>query len=445
MVFNRREGKDRIILFGRYPVPGKTKTRLIPGLGPAGAAELQRRLTEKILETLKQVGTRIGNEIEVCLEGGTKAKAGRWLGKDLLYSQQAAGDLGERMHAAFQEAFQQGCRRVVLLGTDIPGLKTRHLEEAFRALEDRDLVLGPSTDGGYWLMGLNRRVNLFRNIRWGTGEVLEQTLAAAERLGLGFRQLDPLTDVDTEKDLRLLLPNPVVRRPYVSVIIPALNESAGIEKAVQSALDTDAEVIVVDGGSTDDTSVRAAQAGARVEHSVRGRALQQNRGASRAGGEVLLFLHADTRLPRGYVARVFETLMDPETTAGAFRFRTDENGALMRLVESLTNIRARRFQLPYGDQGIFVRRALFESMGGFPETAIAEDLFFVRRLSKRGRVRIAPAGAVTSARRWNHIGVFRTTVINQMILSGCLLGISPDKLARLYYKPRKKQLKNVCA
>ena len=439
MVFNRREGKDRIILFGRYPVPGKTKTRLIPGLGPAGAAELQRRLTEKTLETLKQVGTRIGNEIEVCLEGGTKAKAGRWLGKDLLYSQQAAGDLGERMHAAFQEAFQQGCRRVVLLGTDIPGLKTRHLEEAFRALEDRDLVLGPSTDGGYWLMGLNRHANLFRNIRWGTGEVLEQTQAAARGFGLGFRQLDPLTDVDTEKDLRLLFPDPAVHRPYVSVIIPALNESTGIERAVQIALDTDAEVVVVDGGSTDDTSVRAAQAGARVEHSGRGRALQQNRGAARAGGKVLLFLHADTRLPRGYVAHVFETLMDPETTAGAFRFRTDGEGALMGLVETLTNIRARYIQLPYGDQALFLRRELFESIGGFPETAIAEDLFFVRRLSKRGRVRIAQAEVITSGRRWNRIGVVRTTVINQVILAGCFLGISPDKLACLYYKPHRKR------
>jgi len=439
MVFNRSEGKDRIILFGRYPVPGKTKTRLIPGLGPAGAAELQRRLTEKTLETLKQVGSRIDIEIEVCLDGGTKAKAGRWLGKDLLYSQQAPGDLGERMHAAFQEAFQQGCRRVVLVGTDIPGLKTRHLEEAFRAFEDRDLVLGPSTDGGYWLMGLNRRINLFRNIRWGTGDVLEQTLSAARGFGLGFCQLDPLTDVDTEEDLRLLLPGLAVHRPYVSVIIPALNESAGIERAVQSALDTDAEVIVVDGGSTDDTSVRAEKAGARVEHSARGRALQQNRGAARAGGKVLLFLHADTRLPRGYVAHVFETLMYPKTTAGAFRFRTDRKGALIRLVKFLTNIRARCFQLPYGDQGLFLRRALFENIGGFPETAIAEDLFLVRRISKRGRVGIAPAEAVTSARRWNRIGVVRTTVINQMILAGCLLGISPDKLACLYYKPHRKR------
>ena len=217
-------GKDRIILFGRYPVPGKTKTRLAPVLGPAGAAELQRRLTEKTLHTLRQVGDRIGVEIEVCLEGGTKAKAGRWLGKDLFYSQQVPGDLGERMHAAFQGAFQRGCRRVVLLGTDIPGVKARHLEEALRALEDRGLVLGPSTDGGYWLMGLNRPANLFREIRWGTGEVLEQTIATAGVLGLGFRQLDPLTDVDTEECLRLLPPDLAVHRPYVSVIIPAFNE-----------------------------------------------------------------------------------------------------------------------------------------------------------------------------------------------------------------------------
>lgn len=441
MASKRGQGKDRIILFGRYPVPGKTKTRLIQGLGPTGAAEFQRRLTEKTLETLRQVEPRNGIEIEICLEGGTKARAGRWLGKEFLYTHQVSGDLGERMRAAFWEAFRQGCRRVVLVGTDIPGLKSRHMQEALSALEDRDLVLGPSTDGGYWLMGLNRPVNLFRGIRWGTEEVLEQTLATARGLGLGFRQLDPLTDVDTEEDLRSLSRGQAVHRPYVSVIIPALNESAGIERTVRSALHTDAEVIVVDGGSTDDTSVRAVQAGARVEQGARGRALQQNLGAARAGGEILLFLHADTRLPRGYVGHVFETLMGPATTAGAFRFRTDGKGARMRLIEAITNIRARFFQLPYGDQALFVRRTVFDSMGGFPETAIAEDLFFVRRLSKGGRIRIAPAEAVTSGRRWNRIGVLRTTVINLMILSGCLLGISPDKLSCLYHKPNRKQRK----
>ncbi len=444
MLFNQPNGKDRIILFGRYPVPGKTKTRLIPALGPAGAAELQRRLTERLLKSLRRAAALMGVELEVCLGGGNRAKARRWLGRDFLFSEQGRGNLGESMQTAIEAAFQQGCRRVLLLGTDIPGIEVRHLEAAFQALEDRDLVLGPSTDGGYWLMGLNRPADVFRKIGWGTEHVLEQTLAAAEGLHLGWRRIETLSDVDTEEDLGLLPSDVSVHRPYLSVIIPALNESGGIERTVQGALDIDAEVIVVDGGSTDDTASRAERAGARVEQGARGRAFQQNQGAARAGGEVLLFLHADTRLPGGYVPHVFETLMDPGTTVGAFRFRTDGEGPLMRIAESLTNLRARVFQLPYGDQALFLRRPCFEGIGGFPETAIAEDLFLVRRLSGQGRVCVAPAEAVTSSRRWHRIGVVRTTVINQIILAGCILGISSDKLARLYDQPLRERLKNVC-
>ena len=110
----------------------------------------------------------------------------------------------------------------------------------------------------------------------------------------------------------------------------------------------------------------------------------------------------------------------------------------MRLVAFLTNIRARYFHLPYGDQALFIRRALFESIGGFPETAIAEDLLLVKRLAGRGRIGIAPAEAVTSARRWDRFGVARTTIINQMILAGCLVGFSPGRLEPLYRRPHRK-------
>ena len=107
-----------------------------------------------------------------------------------------------RTHNAFIDAFRQGCRRVVLLGTDIPELKTDHLREAFSALKDKDLVLGPSTDGGYWLMGLRRPLDLFRGIDWGTGKVLEQTLTLDNGDGLTVFQLELLRDLDTVEDLR---------------------------------------------------------------------------------------------------------------------------------------------------------------------------------------------------------------------------------------------------
>jgi len=435
MINHQHPPIDQLIVFGRYPVPGRTKTRLIPGLGPAGAADFQRWLTEKTLDKTDAFASGRGTNVELCFEGGSTQQMRRWLGPDLSLSRQAPGDLGTRMYAAFFAAFQRGFRRAVLIGTDIPELRSDHLRQAFDALSENDLVIGPSRDGGYWLIGLNRPAHLFEGIKWGTRAVLGQTLALANGQGLRVKELDYLTDIDTEKELKARLPNWTEKGPYASVIIPALNEALNIEKAINSARNRDAEVIVVDGGSGDDTVARAIRAGAQIEKSSRGRAVQQNRGASVARGSVFLFLHADTRLPQGYINHIFEALMDPETVAGAFRFKTGLDHPLMKLIEFATNIRSRYLKLPYGDQGLFFRRAVFEAVGGFPEVSIAEDLFLMHRISKQGRIGIAPVHAVTSGRRWQTRGPLRTTLINQVIVAGCCLGISPRVLARLYRVP----------
>ena len=423
---------DRIIIFCRYPVPGRSKTRLIPALGPVGAADLHRRLTEKTLTTVKAIAWRHHTEVEIRFEGGSESMMKQWLGPDTILLRQEPGGLGQRMQAAFQNAFQSGCRKVVLLGTDIPELKADHLEDALNALMDQDLVLGPSTDGGYWLMGLRRPANVFHGIKWGTEEVLDQTISLAKEQGLSVHLIDPLTDLDTEEDLRGWRHDKQGLTPYLSVIIPTLNEAANIEAAIHSAKDDDAEVIVVDGGSTDDTVARALNTGVRVELCQKGRAVQQNRGTTVARGSVLLFLHADTRLPGGFVSHIFEALMEPCTLAGAFRFKSDLRHPGMKLIEFLINFRARFLGLPYGDQCLFIRRKVFESLGGFPEVPIAEDLFLVRRISKLGRIRIAPTHVLTSARRWRTLGLFRTTLINQIIVVGIYLGVSPHTLASFY-------------
>jgi hypothetical protein len=129
---------------------------------------------------------------------------------------------------------------------------------------------------------------------------------------------------------------------------------------------------------------------------------------------------------------VFETLMDRRVALGAFRFKTDLDGPFLRGIEWTTYFRSRYLRLPYGDQALFVRKHHFLATGGFPEMPIAEDLFFVRLMSKQGRIAIAPAHAITSGRRWKEMGVLRTTLINQLILAGFALGISPETLAGLY-------------
>jgi len=423
---------DRLILFGRYPVPGRTKTRLIPLLGAARAADLQRDLTERTLRTDRSVARRRLVDLEACFEGGSPAKLRRWLGPDLIFSKQSSGDLGERMKGAFLGAFRKGAQHAILHGTDIPGLTTQHIDEAFDALKSHDLVLGPSTDGGYWLIGLREPADLFDHMEWGTSSVFDKTVAAAREQGLSVHVLSPLTDTDTGDTVREWMPDWAKAQPYLSIIIPALNEEAHIEETVLKARNPDAEIIVVDGGSADRTAERAECAGALVITGPRGRAFQQNRGAAEARGSVLLFLHADTLLPKDYVAQVFETLMDRRVALGAFGFKTNLDRPLMRGIELTTRFRSKTLSLPYGDQALFVRKPVFLAVGGFPEMPIAEDLFFVRLVSKQGRIAIAPAYAITSGRRWKEVGLLRTTLINQFILAGFALGISPKTLARLY-------------
>jgi len=403
-----------------------------------GAAALQRKLTERTLKTVRAFASHPSVELELCFEGGSEHKIRRWLGPVAVYSRQSPGDFGMRMHSAFLRAFQSGCRNVILIGTDIPGLEPGHLEQAVDSLIKHDLVLGPTNDGGYWLIGLNQPADLFHGINWGTGTVFDQTAALAKGNGLAFHRFEILSDIDTIDDLKQWRPDWAGGGPYISVIIPALNEGVNIEAAIRGAEDREAEIIVVDGGSTDDTVARANNAGARVEAGPRGRALQQNRGATVARGKVLLFLHADTHLPDRYAAHVFEILMDPGTAAGAFRFKTDLNKPFMKVIELMTNMRSRYFKLPYGDQGLFMRRSIFESVGRFPEVPVAEDLLLVRRLSERGIIRISKAEVVTSARRWLTFGLLRTTLINQAIVSCCLLGVSPHALASLYRVTRAK-------
>ncbi|MBI5589329.1 MAG: TIGR04283 family arsenosugar biosynthesis glycosyltransferase [Deltaproteobacteria bacterium] len=219
----------------------------------------------------------------------------------------------------------------------------------------------------------------------------------------------------------------------ISVIIPALNESARIQAAIQSARKGHPlEVIVVDGGSRDETVHLASKAGAIVIHVPRGRAVQMNAGAGISRGRHLLFLHADTRLPDGYPAHICNILNDPAAAGGAFRFGIARPFPGRGLVEWMTNFRAHHLQMPYGDQAIFVRRRNFFEMGGYNPMPIMEDYDFIRRLRQKGRIVIADAAALTSGRRWLELGVLRTTLINQLVIAGYHCGVAPEKLAVFY-------------
>ncbi|MBF2021868.1 MAG: TIGR04283 family arsenosugar biosynthesis glycosyltransferase [Hydrococcus sp. C42_A2020_068] len=220
----------------------------------------------------------------------------------------------------------------------------------------------------------------------------------------------------------------------ISIIIPVLNEAAIIQETLSRFQNSsDIEIIIVDGGSQDRTVELARELGVKVIVSPQfGRANQMNLGAAAATGNILLFLHADTHLPTGYSEIIQETLSRPQTVAGAFELAIDSQEKSLRLVERVVNLRARFCSLPYGDQAIFLKASIFREIGGFPDLPIMEDFEFIQCLKKRGKITIAPAKVITSSRRWQKLGIFKTTLINQLIILGYYLGISPKKLARLY-------------
>jgi rSAM/selenodomain-associated transferase 2 len=217
----------------------------------------------------------------------------------------------------------------------------------------------------------------------------------------------------------------------LSVIIPTLNEAENIGAAVEAVRRAGAhEVIVVDGGSTDSTAALAAQAGATVLKSSRGRGLQQRLGAERARGEALVFLHADTKLPADFPVIVAQILARPDAAGGAFRFKLDESRLGLGWIERLVDWRCRFFQLPYGDQAIFVRAEVLKRIGGYPALPIMEDYELIRRLKRVGRIEVSAEPAITSARRWRKLGALRAGISNVSCLAAYKLGVSAETIAR---------------
>ncbi len=415
--------KLKLILFTRFPEPGKTKTRLIPHLGAEGAAQLQKEMVE---HTLKQA-RKIGSGIEVRYTGGSLEKMRDWLGADLEYAEQGGGDLGERMERAFSEHFERGGERVVLIGSDCPSNDWENMDAAFQALEKSECVLGPALDGGYYLIGLNQPLpHLFSGIEWGGENVLKQTCAAAASSSVKLLKL--LDDVDLPEEIP----------PSITVIIPALNEEERLAQTLEKVNEGfRVEAVVVDGGSTDGT--RAIARGCL--ECRKGRAAQQNLGAESARGALLLFLHADTILPDHWDWMVRETLSDPSVALGAFTFRIKEQMRGLKFIEDTANWRSKAGGLPYGDQGLFMRKETFLQAGGFPDMPIMEDYAFVRAVRKFGRIVTRPEPAITSGRRWQQHGVFKVTVVNKLMILGYHLGIPPKRLARFYRGRRKDKVK----
>ena len=224
---------------------------------------------------------------------------------------------------------------------------------------------------------------------------------------------------------------------HIAIIVPTLNEESQIVaglKIMQVWRGSECELIIADGGSVDQTVALAEPLADRVVAAPKGRAAQMNAGAASARSEILWFLHADSLPPDNAIALIQTALADPNRDWGRFDVRLSGPHPALRMVETLMNGRSRLTGIATGDQGIFVRRAIFEQIGGYPLIALMEDIALSQLLKRHSPPVCLRQPLITSSRRWERGGVFRTILLMWRLRLAYFFGADPDQLARIYYR-----------
>lgn len=216
-----------------------------------------------------------------------------------------------------------------------------------------------------------------------------------------------------------------------SIIIPVYNEERNIAKLLDYLVPLQAELVVVDGGSTDKTIAVVEQYPVKIIKSAKGRARQMNKGASQANGDILIFLHADCLPEEGFLETITRAI-DNDYIGGCLTHTIDSDSLIYRWIEASGNIRARISKVFYGDQCIFVRKDIFERLGAYDEVELFEDVIFSRKLKKEGLVAIFDKKVLTSSRRWKKQGLAKVTLINWIIGIAFMFGVSTERLRTLY-------------
>jgi rSAM/selenodomain-associated transferase 2 len=343
---------------------------------------------------------------------------------------QGRGTLGDRLERILQRALRNW-PAAIAIGTDLPGLPPALLDSARQTLQTADGVLGPTEDGGFYLLGLRRcPPSLLADLPWSTSDTFTETLERLRARGIETAVIAPWFDVDEPKNvtrLREMLEKGGLQAPAtalalgvrrssaesrgpkvssrISIVIPVLNEEGQISAQLEAlkGLAGVHEVIVVDDGSQDRTrDLVLADASCRLIVGERGRGQQMNAGARASTGDVLLFLHADVRLPPDAASVITEAFTNPRVVAGAFRTHTVADGRprWTALWLRIADLRSRYTGIPYGDQALFVRRDAFDHAGGFPSQPLFEDIELSRRLRTLGRIQTVRASVRVSGRRF---------------------------------------------
>lgn len=388
--------KQAIIIFTRIPLPGQTKTRMMPVLEPEECAELHKCF----LKDIKAACEQTGKDIFICYspEGSENLKILKEIfGARREYFPQRGTCLGERMYHAFCDLTNRGYRECVLIGTDVPELCCDDIDHAFCVLKQADVVFGRTSDGGYYLVGMKKpRKEVFGLEAYGHSAVFEETLNILRQRKISVGYTHTLNDMDTPDDLsgyrdrmrknkRLQnthTGNYVSRIVRISVIIPVYNERKTIQ-AMQKQLRSlkgECEIIFVDGGSQDGTLDKISDE-FKVIKAPKSRALQMNKGAVASHGDVLFFLHCDSELPAHPLEEIRRVMK--KYPVGCFGIKFHSKNFFMFTCRVISNHRIKDRKVMFGDQGIFIDRKLFFDIGMFPEIPIMEDYQFSLNLKKR--------------------------------------------------------------
>ena len=483
-IMNLLNNKDRnaYVIFTREPAPGKTKSRLMPYYDAEQCAELHRCFLRDIAHEMKRAEKRSAFDIIVAYTGGEPVFLKKLFGKKTIFIEQRGTDLGQKMENAITDVLEMGYEKAVLTGTDIPELRADAIEAAFDKLDNSDVALGPTADGGYYLIGMKEAHHEAFNARiYGVSSVFEETLSSIRDSGLSVSTVDKYQDIDTREDLadfRERVQNDailkktstgrfVMNNRKVSVIIPVYNEEriAGCMTDQLRRLTcgrSDAEVIFVDGGSTDrtldiieagdsgdcaqeminsggsaDRSSGVKCAGFKVISSKKGRGIQMNVGAEASTGDILFFLHSDSILPDDFIDEILICMKTHSFGCFGVRFRS--GNFFMFTNRVISNHRALMRGLPFGDQGIFIDRKLFYSIGMFPEYPVMEDYELSRRLRSSGvRPAMTRSRITTSDRRYGKgtLSIVATEFRMWNLRRLYRKGLAPEKLAEMYKDER---------
>jgi len=402
---------NALIIFTREPVAGKTKTRLMPYYTPEQCAMLHKCFIRDIAKEMKSADA----DIVVAYTGGEPAFLRKVFGRSSFFIEQKGRDIGERMKNAIADALSLGYEKAVLVGTDIPELEAETIDTAFTMLDASDAVIGPTEDGGYYLIGMKQVLDEPFEVKlYGTDTVYAETTAFMRNAGIVTEEVEPYSDIDTPEDLAGFRSRMredahlrhtrtgrfIAETAKISVIVPVFNEAATIEGLLRQLehYGDECEVIIVDGGSTDGT-LKKIGGRFRVIQSSKGRGPQMNAGAMESSGDILFFLHCDSRLPEYFVREIRKCMMTCDY--GCFGVKFPSRNFFMLTNRIISNHRAAVRGLPFGDQGIFIDRRLFFEVGMFPEIPVMEDYAFARKMRRYGyKPGMTGHRIETSARRY---------------------------------------------